>query len=112
MEERGLSQSGTKDDLLERFGIPARQWKKWCKRKLADLKPFVKHRGLKVSGTKDELLVRLGVPTGFGETLSDRVNCEYRECKKRKREQMRRMESMLKKLKRPEDDPNIKHVSY
>jgi len=114
LASRDLLQTGTKDTLLERLGLPARQWKQWRKMKISELKPLLQQRGLTVSGTKHELLTRLGVPVGFGETKHETWERQHRELnkKKRKLEELSHkvIQVLKKKIKSPEDDPT--HEEY
>lgn len=72
MAQQHLSAKGTKDDMLQRVGIPAKQWKQWRGMTILQLKPLLQQRaGLTVKGTKHEMLTRLGVPVGFGETKQE-----------------------------------------
>ena len=111
LKQRGLSQTGTKDILLERLGVPVRQWKQWRKMKIPELKQELRQRGLTVVGSKHELLSRLGVPIGFGESFDEKFRRERMESNKKKR----KLEELSKQVtehhwKSPEDDPG--HEEY
>ena len=95
----------TRDELLERLGLPVTQWRQWRKLKIKELKPLLRQRGLAVGGTKHELLTRLGVPVGFGETAEEKWKREASERNKKRR----KLEKLLSKV-RPEDDPS--HEDY
>jgi hypothetical protein len=104
----------TKDDLLEKLGVPAKQWKNWRKMKGTELKAELKKRSLKVSGNKEEMLGRLGVPTGFGESQSNKSDREHREIMKKLKKRLG-LDNLTttkknKKQKLPEDDPD--HEEY
>lgn len=82
LDNRGitLKKSANKDEIFESLGIPSKQWKKWRKMKVVELKVELKKRGLPIGkGRKNVLLQRLGVPDGFGETASDKYTRELNE---------------------------------
>lgn len=113
LTKRGLTmkKSATKDEMLEKLGFPAKQWKAFRKMKISELKQELKKCNLKTTGNKQELLERLGVPTGFGETSHEKFTREMKELeKKRKRRAEQLFSTKKKKSLEPQDDPN--HEEY
>jgi hypothetical protein len=123
-----FSKASTKDDMLKKLGIPARQWKAWRRMKVTELRQVLDTKSLKrTGGNKQDILDRLGVFPGFGETSNEKLLRELNESRKKRKteeksvfqqflqhQQAQEMQEMhaKKKTKRldPADDP--KHVEY